>query len=276
MTVNVSLSFLVNNTAPCVSTRFLFNVAASSVPKCRSRDQHCEMPGCTDEVWAACSVGTCLTLLCYEHFCGTSSSVHELNCKGRGCPKELKPVTLGLTTSPKPTTSTIPVNVSENEQLLMSSTQATSTSVRTTVSSQATDSTQQLLASSNQIDIFASQFPFHPDVKVIPKQLTFSKNRKRVLSFQAGWFAEFPWLHYCNDVQGVLCFYCVKAEASKLSNLARKRETAFIVDGFTNWKKGIDKFKDHQNSQSHRFAMQQLVQCNKPVDQQLSSQQNVQ
>ena len=93
---------------------------------------------------------------------------------------------------------------------------------------------------------------------------------KRLLSFQVGWFAEFPWLHYCSEVCGVLCFYCAKAETSRLSNLAKRHETAFIVDGFANWKKAIEKFRDHQNRQSHRFSVQQLVQTSKPVDIQLS------
>jgi len=136
-----------------------------------------------------------------------------------------------------------------------------------TSSNQATDPTDR-----PQVNMFGYESPYHPDVSVIPKQSIVSKTGKRVLGFQARWFSEFPWLHYCKEVQGVLCFYCAKAEASKLSNLAKKRETAFTADGFANWKKAIDKFKEHQNSQSHRFSVQQLVQSSKPVDHQLSSQ----
>ena len=57
-----------------------------------------------------------------------------------------------------------------------------------------------------------------------------------------------------------------------MSSLAKKCETVFTVDGFANWKKAIEKFREHQSSQSHRFATQQLVQSSKPVDQQLSTQ----
>lgn len=132
----------------------------------------------------------------------------------------------------------------------MSSVQSPSTLATTTPSKQTVDSTDQWLASSNEVNMFASESPCQPDVKLIPKQSLVSKQGNRVLTFQAGWFENFPWLHYSSEVQGVLCFYCAKAEASKLSNLAKKRETAFIVDGFANWKKGIEKFKDHQNSKS--------------------------
>ena len=261
------------------------------------------MPGCTDEVWAACSVGTCLTLLCYEHFDGTLSNVHELSCKGRDRDRrvnEMVVISSGSRTVPKPEVTTIPagannlqqpltdlsafsqspktlygvpVDSDENIEHIIAPPQSTST--MTTSAIQDADSTDQLVPSAQLVNMFVHQFPCQLDVKHIPKQSLVSKNGKRVLSFQAGWFAQFPWLHYCSEVQGVLCFHCAKAEASNLSDLAKKRETAFTVDGFRNWKKAIEKFKDHQNSQSHRFAMQQLVQSSKPVDEQLSSQRSI-
>jgi hypothetical protein len=119
------------------------------------------------------------------------------------------------------------------------------------------------------LQLFACESPCHPDVKIIVKQSIISKKGNRSLSFQAGWFTRFSWLHYCNTVQGVLCFYCAKAEAYKLSDLATKRETAFTIDGYCNWKKAIEKFTEHQSSRSHKFAVQQLVKPSKPVDQQL-------
>ena len=245
------------------------------------------MHGCTDEVFAACSVGTCLTLLCYEHFDGTLSNVHELSCKGRRHPENAVLFSPG-TTLPVPEISTsrqtvIPAQANNLQQPLIhpliSSPESSNaipqpicTSAMATSSRLDADSTDQSLSSSSDINMFKYQSPFHPDVKLIPKQSLVDKNGKRVLSFQAAWFSEFPWLHYSSEVQGVLCYYCAKAEACKLSNLARKRERAFSVEGFSNWKKGIEKFSDHQKSQSHRFAMQQLVQSSKPVDQQLSTQ----
>ena len=48
--------------------------------------QHCEIPGCGDEVFAACNVGTCLDLLCFEHFDGTLTDVHKGCCRGRTKP----------------------------------------------------------------------------------------------------------------------------------------------------------------------------------------------
>ena len=37
--------------------------------------------------------------------------------------------------------------------------------------------------------------------------------------------------------------------------LSRKLEMAFIETGFTNWKKAIIKFKDHEDSSCHREAI---------------------
>ena len=45
-------------------------------------DQSCEMPGCIGEVWAACGIGNCLMLLCYDHFNDTAQTAHDQYCKG--------------------------------------------------------------------------------------------------------------------------------------------------------------------------------------------------
>lgn len=48
--------------------------------------QHCEVPGCKEEVWAACGAGSCLELMCYEHWMD-GSAVHNLTCRGKSQPK---------------------------------------------------------------------------------------------------------------------------------------------------------------------------------------------
>lgn len=49
-------------------------------------EQHCEVPGCKEEVWAACGAGSCLELMCYEHWMD-GSAVHNLTCRGKSQPK---------------------------------------------------------------------------------------------------------------------------------------------------------------------------------------------
>jgi hypothetical protein len=242
-------------------------------------------------------------LLCYEHFDGNLANMHEQSCKGRAHPVRPMPINLGSAKLPQPTATATADPVIANNQMHLTTNlpmptprvldcdyifqnnnegndismalppSVSSTSSTTTFSSQAPVAhSLDNVNIKTLVNMFACQSPCHPDVKLIPKQSMVSNKGKRVLSFQASWFAEFPWIHYCSEVQGVLCFHCARAESLKLTNLANKRETAFTVDGFSNWKKGIEKFRDHQKSQSHRFAVQQLVQSTKPVDQQLSSQ----
>ena len=50
------------------------------------------MPGCSEEVFAACGVGSCLMLQCYEHFNGNLSDVHKLSCKGTAHPTLPEPL----------------------------------------------------------------------------------------------------------------------------------------------------------------------------------------
>jgi hypothetical protein len=80
--------------------------------------------------------------------------------------------------------------------------------------------------------------PYQPDVANIRPQVT----GKRTLNFQQHWFGQFAWLHYSCALEAILRYPCAKAEYLELNNfLAKKRETAFTVTGFRNWKKGIRK-----------------------------------
>ncbi len=114
--------------------------------------------------------------------------------------------------------------------------------------------------------------PYTPNTCCIPNQVI--GNGKRILKFRQTWFDRYPWLHYSNAKLGVLCFYCAKTEGMKIFYLAKKRESAFSIDGFRNWKKAVERFDEHEKSQSHLFAVQQLKQIKiaKPVNQQLCNQ----
>lgn len=116
--------------------------------------------------------------------------------------------------------------------------------------------------------------PQHVDPKLVVTQTLTVSNRKKIRTFQEAWYLKYPWLHYDAAVEGVLCFYCAKAAALKISSLATKSEPAFISEGFSNWKKALSRFDSHENSGCHRFSMQQLKQVSTPVDSLLSEQIN--
>ena len=70
-----------------------------------------------------------------------------------------------------------------------------------------------------------------------------SKGEKR--SFKATLFYTWPWLHYREVSDSVICYYCSRANEGKLlaSGLYSKREETYISKGFTNWKDACACFK---------------------------------
>jgi len=117
----------------------------------------------------------------------------------------------------------------------------------------------------------------HPvDIESMPCQILQKGNngeKKKVLSFQSSWFDRFPWLHFCMEHKVILFFHCATANRQSLLKLATKQKDAFVSSGYTNWKKGIEKFLAHEKSACHRFAISQLKQTSAPtVTAQISTQ----
>ncbi|XP_063969470.1 uncharacterized protein LOC129278693 [Lytechinus pictus] len=110
----------------------------------------------------------------------------------------------------------------------------------------------------------------HPqDCLIIPPKET--KSQK--IYFQKKWLTRYPWLHYQPEIQGVTCFECKRAEVMGILTLSKKRDPAFISDGFNNWKKATERFDGHQMSETHRFSVAQLkAQKNPSIDSQLNKQ----
>ena len=89
----------------------------------------------------------------------------------------------------------------------------------------------------------------HQPVLNFPKR-TFGKQKR---AFSASWYKLHPWLHYIQEKDCVLCFYCATAVYRKIP-LSGYVDKAFTDTGFDNWKKALDRFVKHQQSQSHIFA----------------------
>ncbi len=109
--------------------------------------------------------------------------------------------------------------------------------------------------------------PNQPDPRVIPHQQLPNKT----LKFQERWFRDYPWLHYVPNAGGVLCFYCMEAFKKQVSPLAKSMDEAFVSTGFKNWKKAIEKFAMHQQSQAHKVAMTTYTHQQRSVETQLST-----
>ena len=60
-------------------------------------------------------------------------------------------------------------------------------------------------------------------------------SRKKVRSCQASWFKTFPWLHYDQAKDSVLCSCCIKLHDKLIAE--HNKEDAYVTKGFNSWKK---------------------------------------
>lgn len=78
-------------------------------------------------------------------------------------------------------------------------------------------------------------------------------------SFQPKWFNDFPWLHYIEESNSVICFVCADQNKQGKLSIAKKKEKTFIEDVFSNWKKAIVRFQEHQKSDCHDLATEHQI-----------------
>ena len=110
--------------------------------------------------------------------------------------------------------------------------------------------------------------PHQPNTRFIETQSL----KNKTLKFQDSWFRQYKWLHYSPSLKGVLCFYCSKYFGEQKSALASKADGAFINTGFSNWKKALQRFSEHEDSDCHSAAVTTYLHQKQPVSTQLSSQ----
>ena len=90
---------------------------------------------------------------------------------------------------------------------------------------------------------------------------TFGKQQR---GFNTSWYKTFPWLHYQEGSDSVLCFYCLVADKRGLK-ISGYMDEMFTNTGFSNWKKAIEKFEKHQTSKSHREAIDLVIKIPSPT-----------
>lgn len=81
---------------------------------------------------------------------------------------------------------------------------------------------------------------------------------KRKRSFQASWFDKWPWLHWDAAKENVKCHVCQSAKRLGLITFSKNTDSAFVDSGFKNWKKGSERFNDHEKSHMHVEATAKL------------------
>lgn len=110
--------------------------------------------------------------------------------------------------------------------------------------------TEQNQSSIDKRILHVAEKPWQPSSSFAFPKTAFGKQNR---SFQSRWFTEFNWLDYNEVEDSVTCFICKK----HLKNLEmeKNKEEAFLSNGFRNWKKALDSFKEHQKSKCHIAAL---------------------
>ena len=89
---------------------------------------------------------------------------------------------------------------------------------------------------------------------------------------------QFPWIHLCYTKFKVYCYYCRKAYDCSAKVVSSKADPAFTTAGFCNWKKAVERFKEHESSHAHRnsLATSQSLQVNQLLLKELEQSQSKQ
>ena len=101
--------------------------------------------------------------------------------------------------------------------------------------------------------------PYQPCDKSSVESTREQVNKKgETRAFNPKWYDEFKWIHLCTARKRVFCFYCVQCHQKGVLNFTRKYDSAFILDGFHNWKKGRERLQRHERSECHKEAVLKL------------------
>lgn len=86
-------------------------------------------------------------------------------------------------------------------------------------------------------------------------QSSLNKIRRK---FQTNWLCKYTWLEYNSESDKALCSICKQAYSQNMLLFSTKKDS-FLIKGFSNWKKGVEKFLAHEKSQCHKEAVMKTV-----------------
>lgn len=94
------------------------------------------------------------------------------------------------------------------------------------------------MAMSSSSSLVPSRIPGKPHQPLnfpFPKR-EFGKTTIVRRSFQPSWFSKWPWLHYLEERDAVLCHTCARASSEGKLQTSSNADPSFVDRGFTNWK----------------------------------------
>ena len=96
--------------------------------------------------------------------------------------------------------------------------------------------------------------PFQPRSKCILEKTSQTSGHAgknfRATTFQVDWYNNYPWITLCTTSNLVFCHYCRKIKQKGLSTL--------------NWKKALQRFKEHESSQGRKESMGKHILMRQP------------
>ena len=83
--------------------------------------------------------------------------------------------------------------------------------------------------------------------------ITRQKVGQKFCSLYPRWYKDFKWIHFCVIKRKFSASIVFKATIKAyIMTMTKMYEDAFIIEGFSNWKKAQDGFNRHQVSECHK------------------------
>ena len=98
--------------------------------------------------------------------------------------------------------------------------------------------------------------PNQPRTQEIFPKRKFGQKNPQYRSFQSSWFDHLSWCKWLHwETNGNKAYYIICRNVHILKHLTSKnKESAFITDGFNNWKDATRAFEQHRKSTCHKEA----------------------
>ena len=118
----------------------------------------------------------------------------------------------------------------------------------------------------SDLSLVLPDHPFHPTTipETLPTQSRILKGKVICLQFQPNWFAEFPFLHYANDLNKIICYYCAFVYLHN-ANVQRNVGCTFIHKGFSQYKNAKEILWQRESSGTHKLAISIYNQVKEPT-----------
>ena len=93
------------------------------------------------------------------------------------------------------------------------------------------------------------------DVHSAKNEIGTAEQRNSKRSIQASWYDKHPWISVCTSSYKVFCHVCCSARKQNLITFSKHIKLTFVEGGFSNWKKALQRFCEHEKSEMHREAI---------------------